>query len=177
MRRASIPAYHKAIRNNRTQLVNLGTSSELEIAVWESLPLERSVMLAIRDAFNRIAQYRFGPSRTRSAATSHPRNFPRSCGKGVLTFCRRLWHLVLDRRCRTNVLHILYVSSQDFSHTPGLRDASARPLWCVTIEDLRDVSKSAIGEMTFQRFEPFGGLAARGIATSVNLYMCGDEWA
>jgi hypothetical protein len=56
MRRASIPAYHKAIRNNRTQLVNLGTSSELEIAVWESHPLERSVMLAIRDAFNDSAR-------------------------------------------------------------------------------------------------------------------------
>ena len=64
-----------------------------------------------------------------------------------------------------NILHILHVSPQDLSHAPGLCDASARPLRYVTVEDFRDVSKSAIRKMTFQRFEPFGRLTSCNLAS------------
>src|SRR6185369_7525486 len=66
-------------------------------------------------------------------------------------------------------------SPQDLSHTPGLCDASARPLRCVTVVDLRDVSKSTIRKMAFQRFEPFSPLTSCNLTSLINLYVCGDE--
>src|SRR5438552_12942690 len=79
---------------------------------------------------------------------------------GLRRWNLRLWH-------RPQSVNILHQRPQYFCHAPGLRDAAARPLWRIAVEDFGDVSYAAIGAMVLEWREPGGSLAAGGFTVSV----------
>src|SRR5208282_2908167 len=72
-------------------------------------------------------------------------------------------------------INILHQHPQYFGHAPRLCDTSPRLLRRITVEDLGDLTESAVGKVVSQRCQPFDCLAARRDAALVHLYICGDE--
>ena len=75
----------------------------------------------------------------------------------------------------TNSLHIFYVAPKNFGDAPCLGDATARPLWRVPVQDLRDVSESTVAEVFFERLEPLHRLASCNFAAAIDLDVSGNE--